>query len=96
MIELPELLLIVMLMVVGGGLALWLLWRMQVAAEPQYYVRALGPPAEPKCPQCGYGLYYAEDHRCPECGRSFEIKELDMRLAQWDGRVLQPKKLQDE
>jgi ribosomal protein L37E len=50
-----------------------------------------GPAGPPKCPACGYNLYFAERRRCPECGRTFEIKELDMRLADWDGKVLRPK-----
>jgi hypothetical protein len=50
-----------------------------------------GPAGPPKCPACGYNLYFAERRRCPECGRTFEIKELDMRLASWDGDVLRPR-----
>lgn len=51
-----------------------------------------GPPSEPKCPQCGYGLYYAKDQRCPECGRRFEPGETDLRLAEWDGTTLRPRR----
>jgi len=38
-------------------------------------------PGEPCCPHCGYILYYATEHRCPECGRGFSIAEIDMSRA---------------
>lgn len=50
-----------------------------------------GRPREPLCPHCGYGLYHAQDHRCPECGESFLCAEFDMRLARWENGVLKPR-----
>lgn len=84
---------VVMVLVIAAAIAGgWLLWLLAAHTEPQYFVRAPGPATAPKCPDCDYELYYAEDQRCPECGRTFNVKELDMRLADWDGKILQPKK----
>ena len=47
-------------------------------------------PEEPLCPQCGYSLYYVTRQRCPECGREFQLSELDLRLAEWDSQILRP------
>lgn len=55
-----------------------------------YAILKFRPACEPKCPHCGYNLYYAVSMRCPECGRPFTLKEVDLRLAQWDGSVLRP------
>ena len=52
--------------------------------------RPQGPPVEPQCPRCGYVLYFAQKQTCPECGRRFRLREVDTRLAQWDGYVLRP------
>jgi len=54
-----------------------------------------GPAGPPTCPGCSYSLYYATDRRCPECGRHFDVKEVDMRLAEWDGNILRPREPQN-
>jgi hypothetical protein len=46
---------------------------------------------EPTCPKCGYVLYYAQGHRCPECHRWFWTHEISMQKAEWKDGVLQPK-----
>ncbi len=48
------------------------------------------PIDDPRCPQCGYVLYYAQDRCCPDCGRPFQLSELDLRRARWNGDVLTP------
>jgi hypothetical protein len=45
----------------------------------------------PKCPQCGYVLYYARGRRCPECGRPFRLDEVSLEQAEVRGGVLEPK-----
>lgn len=35
----------------------------------------------PACPECGYLLYYAAGQRCPDCGRTFIVSEIDMTCA---------------
>lgn len=52
--------------------------------------RRVKPPGDPRCPGCGYVLYYAKDQSCPDCGRHFSLAEIDLRLARWDGSVLSP------
>lgn len=49
-------------------------------------------PDVPRCPACGYVLYHARDSRCPECGRRFQLGEIDLRnsIVSGDG-VLQPR-----
>jgi hypothetical protein len=59
----------------------------------KYHLR--GSPKEPACPYCGYGLYYARDHVCPECGQPFLGTNIDMRLATWEDGVLKPKSPQE-
>lgn len=45
----------------------------------------------PLCPKCGYLLYYADERRCPECGRGFSLNEINMKNAVADGNgVLRP------
>jgi hypothetical protein len=55
----------------------------------------VGSPQEPYCPHCGYGLYYARDRACPDCGKPFRDTEVDMRLAKWEDGVLKPTPPQD-
>lgn len=48
-------------------------------------------PAPPQCPACHYILFYATHHRCPECGRTFRLNEIDTSAVAIDGRgILQP------
>lgn len=47
-------------------------------------------PGEPRCPRCGYVLYYAKRQKCPDCGRRFTQLDVDMRRARWDGYILRP------
>jgi predicted RNA-binding Zn-ribbon protein involved in translation (DUF1610 family) len=62
------------------------IWRLQ-------YPR--GRPREPTCPYCGYGLYYARKHVCPECGQPFLGADVDMRLTKWEDGVLKPRDAKD-
>jgi ribosomal protein L37E len=78
-----------------AGLLAWPLGYLGV-----YAARRFGPdrcrmpkytrPGEPRCPKCGQVLYYAANQTCPECGRYFSLRKVDMRRAQWDGYVLRP------
>ncbi len=65
-------------------------WLIRLLQAISYWPEP-GPAGPPKCPACGYSLYYATGRRRPECGRKFETIELDMRLADWDGNVLRPR-----
>lgn len=48
-------------------------------------------PLPPQCPECSYILFYATEHRCPECGRSFDLSEINTSAVQQDAAgVLQP------
>lgn len=58
--------------------------------------QAIRGSGTPMCPKCGYVLYYAENSRCPECGRFFCISEMDMSSAEVDAAgVLRPKRSED-
>lgn len=45
---------------------------------------------EPKCPKCGYILYYAKGNCCPECGRSFVMAEISLEKAKVVDGTLHP------
>lgn len=50
------------------------------------------PPRPPECPACRYILFYATQQRCPECGRTFHLGEIDTSVVDLDAQgVLQPK-----
>lgn len=51
----------------------------------------------PTCPACGYLLYYARDHRCPECGRRFQPEEFDCDnlIVGVDG-ILRPRRTEED
>jgi predicted RNA-binding Zn-ribbon protein involved in translation (DUF1610 family) len=53
--------------------------------------RARALKGEPKCPACGYVLYYARGERCPECGRYFRLQEVGLEKAEVRDGVLYPK-----
>ncbi len=63
-----------------------------IIVQTKQKVRINTRPGEPKCPQCGYILYFARDQRCPECGRQFNLEEISMGQAELRDGVLQPRK----
>jgi hypothetical protein len=46
------------------------------------------PVGDPECPACGHVLYYAENHRCPDCGRCFQFREVSLQNAEIRDEVL--------
>jgi len=70
-----EELIITAVLLVGGGLLLWV-WIRQIELGGARPLIARDGTLNVNCPECGYSLIGLSELRCPECGTRFVLDEL--------------------
>ncbi|QQE13769.1 hypothetical protein JD969_10000 [Planctomycetota bacterium] len=56
--------------------------------KPKLHQNSLKPPAY--CMHCEYNIAYLTDHRCPECGRSFDPSDPTTYFGPYQERTKPP------